>query len=210
MGSNMDIKDIKKKAEELAVKYKAAAVLLHGSYARGDALGSSDVDLLVVVEKDDRGFRDESFDIQIKPLKVFRPKLQYNWISPLASGVVLFQKKETGKKILTGAKKQYKFGPKKLSEKDIDDRRVKLSFMLERAESSLENPAECFSHLADFYLETINFYFSFRGLWTMSVRPALKYLKVNDKKFYTFLVVFSEAKSNKARLLQARKILEKI
>lgn len=173
----------------LKAKYYPKAILLHGSRARGDAVGTSDYDLALITDKPDL-IRPEShngcaLDASGVPLT---EKILKSGHTPIWPCLVLFDDAEgLGECLAKHTLEAFEKGPLPLPREELENRRNFSKRFLQRIQERGSDPLIRFYYMGDFYQRGLRYWCELNQKWTMSVYLLLPLIATEDPVFYQHL-----------------------
>jgi uncharacterized protein len=163
-------------AEDVRAKHKCHTLILHGSWARGDAGPTSDYDLLAIRRRGNKVVRDARLwegaylDIFVYPEK----RVGAEALLHVRGGKVLFQENRIGDSLLARINKVHARGPKPLTHDEISARRIWAQKMFERLQAGDPEGNYRRVWLLTALLED---YFVLQSRWYEGPRAAFKWLR---------------------------------
>ena len=196
-------------AEYLKQKYDPEAIVLHGSRARGKAADLSDWDIDVFVSSPQEGgteiFEGQALDVDVIVLPVHDAVFAERGMVNLKDGKILFENNSAGTDMIRRAQELYAAG-KKLSERDRENRRIKLWRMLRRLQANAGKNEVFFYHLAAFYPLAIRYWLELKGRWSEPIYVAEEIIQKEDPEYWEYVKVLSESEPNQNKVAAAEKI----
>lgn len=167
--------------EEFKTKHKCHAVILYGSFARGDSGPESDFDLVGFSAQASNKLRDARiYEGRFLDLFVFPPSEYENASSNhlyMRNGKVLFDEFGKGNEFLKSIEEIYKSGPEKLSDDEKQARRVWAQKMISRAKV---DDLEGRFRLSMLKVSLLEDYFLLRDKWYQGSKESFSWLREND------------------------------
>lgn len=198
----------------LIQKYQPAAILLHGSRARGLNRPNSDWDLFVFVDhdvKDDGSelWNGESLDIDVVKLPVAREDFFETFLGTLQVVELLYEVNRAIQPILELAKEMYA-APFVLSKERYEHRKNYLRRLLLRLEGYLNQP-ELFSYyLAGFYETVFPYWYELKGGWSQPLYIAWPQIQKEDPEYAQLVTLLSSDTSTQTKLDAAKQINQRL
>lgn len=204
--------------EELKKDKNTKGILIFGSYARGDQRKTSDIDILVLVNKGawrDVKIRDDQiFEIvysSLKNAKDFYQDNQNNAVRQWADVNIIFDRDGEMKKLKKFVSKIRKKGKPKLNKKQINHLKFDKEDKI-RAIKYLKNKdfATANLQLQRLGQEMLEIYFDLNQLWTPAPKQILGYLRKHDKKTSKLFDDFFKKEKFETQLKTIKKIVSVI
>jgi predicted nucleotidyltransferase len=196
--------------EYLKDKYKAEAIILHGSRAKGKNRDNSDWDLIILTSLDIRGIPEEYLEQKLDVTTVRVPvdeKYIREYTSFLNTGRVLFDNKESlGEQIVNKAKEYFLLG-KNLTKEEIESRKQYLLRSIDRMEGVINSPEMFFLYLGFFYTKAIQYWFEIKNRFSKPAYEAFEDIKSQDQNYYSLLKVLHSQVPNEQKLNAAKEII---
>lgn len=181
MGKNIidNAKDYLKK------KYDCHSVILYGSFANGTYSDESDIDIICFCDNtepqnDTAKINGRQLDAWIYHTKMME---EYEKLLHINGGKILLDEKQLCYKLLENINKFIKEGAKKLTPEQIEFQKNWLKKMINRARRGDTEGGFRYHWLL---VDSLEIYFSIKGLWYLGPKKSLIWLKENDKYAYKF------------------------
>jgi hypothetical protein len=182
---------------DLKKRYKSHTIILYGSYARGEATETSDIDIAC--------FGDDVEEI--KDARLFQGIYLDAWLYPTSSldsvsesdhrfgdGIAVVDERGLGKKHISQVQKKLLAGTEKMKEADLLHLKEWIEKMLTRA--SIDDLDGNYRRIW-LQFELLSLYFEIRGLWFLGHKKSFSYLCEHDSEAYVlFKTMYSSPKSN--------------
>ena len=202
--------------DELKKNKKIQGILIFGSYARGDQRETSDIDILVLVDKG--AWRDvETRDGQVfemvyaslEDAKSFYSSNQNDAVQQWTDGDIIFDRGGDMKKLKAFVEKIRKKGKPKMNKKQINhfryDREDKIRAIEHLKDKDFATANLQLDRLGQ---ETLEIYFDLNQLWTPAPKQRLGWLRENDKKTAIMFDKFFQAQDFETQLKLIKRIVK--
>ncbi len=175
--------------EYLRANYDAEAILLYGSYARGDFTRSSDIDIAIfgpsyteATPPKNIFFKGKRLDLWLYGLSDLKEP-NSNFLK-LTNSKILFDKYNQADDFLNSLNDLMKKGPKPLTEAEIRHLYYWLESMISRID---EDTIDALYRRHLLLIELFESYFSINTLWFLGSKNSEAWLKVNDREVFYLL-----------------------
>ncbi|MBX9977870.1 MAG: nucleotidyltransferase domain-containing protein [Alphaproteobacteria bacterium] len=169
--------------------YSPHAILLHGSRARGDAVTTSDYDLVIILDNPVTAqphiFKGCALDICGLFPDIHVLKTGNTPIWPIQ--LLYDHEKMWGECIMAETKRVFDAGPEALLEHEWTNRFNYTTRLMSRLLSRGDDLMIRNYYLGDFYERMIRYWFEKKCVWTMSIYKALPHIEAADPVFYAHL-----------------------
>ena len=196
---------IKEAQRILQKEYYCHTVILYGSYAKGNMISKSDVDMMGVsdkretIKRDARIWKNTYLDLFIYPdEKILNPD---ETLLYMRTSKIIFEKNNIGTKFISDLNNIFKKGPKKLSDDELHARKIWYPKMLNRAKLGDVEGNFRKQHLLITLLED---YFHFRNQWYEGPKYSFDWLKNNDPEVFK---LFDQCFKSSASFNQIRTLI---
>jgi hypothetical protein len=173
----------------LRAKYNPKAILLHGSRARGDAVETSDYDLVLITEKPEivRPEYYEGYALDVGGISPIEEILRSAYV-PLWPCQVLFDDSgHLGNQLAKRTEATFMQGPPPLTHEEIENRCNFSRRLITRIQGRGADPLVRFYYMGDFYQRILRYWCELRQKWPLSVHPLLLLIAAEDALFYQLL-----------------------
>ncbi len=203
--------------QHLLEKYNPWFIFLHGSRAVHKNRQDSDWDIYVFTKDTTKtGSATEVFEgyeldvsLQVFPFEITKETLVATFGPTLQTAEILFDKNGDGKDFLNKAQLLYAEG-RKLSDREIEDRKRRFARVLLRLKGSIHDDYEFFYHMTSFYPSIIRWWFELRGEWSKPIYLAMREIMSRDEEYYNHLSAIVRYGDNHNKVVALEKIYKKL
>ncbi|TDK61803.1 nucleotidyltransferase domain-containing protein [Bacillus salipaludis] len=188
----------------LAQKYNCHTIILYGSYSRGDFTKESDLDIVCFSDIDEDMNNVDFFEGKQLDVWIYNTEKMNNpeHFLHVNRGKILLNEKGFAKKFLLGIENIFNNGPKKLSNEEKEFLKSWLRKMYLR---SNKNDIEGNYRFHWMLKDSLEIYFSLKGLWYLGPKKAFSWLQDNDGVAYN---LFNNALAKDVKKNNIEELLE--
>lgn len=200
----MDLREVERIVLELMEEHGCHTAILYGSWARGTASATSDIDVLCV-RASDSGVRVARFigETYLDAFVYSESELvEANAaLVRVLGGVVIAEREGYGRELLAKIQRFYDAGPSVMAE---DERRAVLLWPRKMLERIANQPGpEANYRRIQLLFQMVEDYFTLRGAWFLGPRHALAWLGEHDRATYELLELAIRPDASYASLVDA-------
>jgi hypothetical protein len=181
--------DLEELTTYLKEKYYPKAILLHGSWARGDALDASDYDLALITDKPDL-IRPESYNgcaLDMDGVSSSEKILKAGQ-TPIWPCLVLFDDADClGEGLVKRTHEAFEKGPLPLVREELENRCNFSKRLLYKIQGRGADLLMRSYYLGNFYERVLRYWCELNQEWTRSVHLLLPLIDKEDPVFYQYL-----------------------